>query len=52
MKAFISHASKDKDVISKFVDFLQNLSGDINVFYSSQEGSIRVGSDFTETILD
>lgn len=52
MKVFISHASKDKDVVLHFAHLLETISGDINVFCSSQAGSIRVGADFTEVILN
>ncbi|MBQ2634737.1 MAG: toll/interleukin-1 receptor domain-containing protein [Oscillospiraceae bacterium] len=51
MRIFISHASANKEVVKKFADLLENLSTDISVFCSSQEGSIRVGKNFIETIL-
>lgn len=52
MKVFISHASANKDVVMKFADLLREVSGnEIQVFCSSEAGTIRVGKDFVDVIL-
>ena len=52
MKIFISHASSNKDVVSHFAHLLESVSSDIDVFCSSQEGSVRIGGDFVEAIIE
>ncbi len=52
MRIFISHASKNKDIVLKFADFLEMVSSDIDVFCSSEDGSIKVGKNFIDTIFD
>ena len=51
MKIFISHSSKNSDVVLKFSKFLKTVSNDIEVFCSSEKGSIKVGADFIEKIF-
>lgn len=50
MKIFISHSSKDSDLAKKLSFFLQLINPDIDVFCSSQIGTIRMGSDFEKCI--
>ena len=52
MKVFISHAAMNKEIVLKFAGFLESVSNEIEVFCSSETGSIRVGSDFVETIYE
>lgn len=52
MRIFISHATKNREVVLKFAEFLEIISSDIEVFCSSEEGSIKVGKNFIETIFD
>lgn len=51
MRIFISHSSKNKDVVLKFAEFLEEVSSDIEVFCTSEIGSISVGKDFIEEIF-
>ena len=51
MRVFISHASKNKEIVLKFSRFLENINSDIDVFCSSEKGSIKVGSNFVEAIF-
>lgn len=50
MKVFISHSSKDATMAKKLSIFLESLNPSIEVFCSSQTGSIRVGRDFVKVI--
>ena len=50
MKIFISHASKDGDIATAFSNFLECIHPMIQVFCSSQIGSIKVGSNFAYEI--
>ena len=50
MRIFISHATKNKEVVLKFAEFLESVSSEIEVFCSSENGSIKVGKDFIKTI--
>ena len=50
MRIFISHASKNKEIVLKFADFLEEVNNDIEVFCSSESGNIKVGKNFIETI--
>ena len=43
MRIFISHASKNKEIVLKFADFLEEVNNDIEVFCSSESGNIKVG---------
>ena len=43
MRIFISHATKNKEVVLKFAEFLESVSSEIEVFCSSENGSIKVG---------
>lgn len=51
MRIFISHASKNQEIVLKFAELLEIVSSDIEVFCSSERGSIKVGKDFIETIF-
>ncbi len=42
---------KNKDIVLRFAELLESASGNIEVFCSSEKGSIQVGSDSTEVIL-
>ncbi len=50
MKIFISHSSKDKRLANTLSNFLESLDPSVEVFCSSQIGSIKVGMDFVNTI--
>lgn len=52
MRIFISHAMKNKEVVLKFAEFLESVSSEIEVFCSSENGSIIVGKDFIKTIFE
>lgn len=52
MRIFISHATKNREIVLKFADFLEMSSSDIEVFCSSEEGSIKVGKNFIDMIFD
>lgn len=52
MRIFISHATKNREIVLKFADFLEMVSSDIEVFCSSEEGSIKVGKNFIDMIFD
>ncbi len=51
MRIFISHATKNCEIVLSFAEFLENVSSDIEVFCSSEDGSIKVGKNFIETIF-
>lgn len=51
MKIFISHSSKNKEIVLKFAEFLENVSTAIEVFCSSEKRAIKVGTDFIEKIF-
>ena len=50
MKFFISHANKDEEIAKAFSNFLSNLDVNVNVFCSSQSGTIDQGDDFVKKI--
>lgn len=50
MKIFISHSSKDKRFALSLSAFLESIAPSVEVFCSSQNGSIKVGQDFVRTI--
>lgn len=51
MKIFVSHATKNKDIVLKFAEFLETINSDIKVFCSSEKGSIVGGSNFVDEIF-
>lgn len=51
MRIFISHASKNSEVVLRFADFLESISNELEVFCSSEKRSIKVGQDFVHTIF-
>lgn len=51
MKIFISHAGKNKKIVLKFAEFLESTSSEIEVFCSSEEGSIKTGNNSITDIL-
>ncbi len=50
MKIFISHSTKDRDIVARLSSFLESLSDNIEVFCSSDSGAIPTGNDFIQTI--
>ena len=52
MKIFVSHASKNGEIAIRFARFLEEMSDDIEVFCSSEKGSIKVGKDFVKGVFD
>lgn len=50
MKIFISHSTKDRDIVARLSSFLESLSDNIEVFCSSDSGAIPTGNDFIRTI--
>lgn len=42
MKIFISHSSKNKEIVLKFAEFLENVSTSIEVFCSSEKRAINI----------
>lgn len=52
MRVFISHAEKNSEIVLKFANFLEKASSEIEVFCSSERGSIGVGTNFVKTIFD
>lgn len=52
MKIFISHSSKNRSIILKFARFLESIDSNIEVFCSSEKGSIPTGTNFVKTIFD
>lgn len=52
MRIFISHATKNKEIVLKFAKFLEDISSEIEVFCTSENGSIKPGKDFIETIFE
>ena len=52
MRIFISHATKNREIVLRFAEFLENASSDKIVFCSSEDGSIKVGENFIETIFN
>lgn len=51
MRFFISHSSKNGDIVLRFAKLLESISSEIEVFCSSEKGSISVGTDFVEKIF-
>lgn len=52
MRIFISHATKNKEIVLNFANFLESIDSKIEVFCSSEKGSIKVGKNFIETIFE
>lgn len=52
MKIFISHAGKNKEIVLKFAEFLEMINSNIEVFCSSEKGSIKSGKNFIEVIFE
>lgn len=50
MKIFISHSSKDKGIANAMSNFLEGIEPSVEVFCSSQIGSIKVGQNFVKAI--
>lgn len=50
MKIFISHSSKDKNIANALSNFLESIEPSVEVFCSSQIGSIKVGQNFVKAI--
>lgn len=50
MRIFISHSSKDKHLAISLSNFLESIAPSVEVFCSSQSGSIKVGQDFVKSI--
>lgn len=51
MKIFISHATKNREIVLKFAEFLEIVSSEIEVFCSSEDGNIKIGKNFIELIF-
>lgn len=52
MKIFVSHASKNEEIVLRFAEFLEAVSVEIEVFCSSEKGSIGVGRNYIEDIFE
>lgn len=50
MKVFISHSSEDKQIATILSSLLESIDSTIEVFCSSQIGSIKAGQDFVKAI--
>lgn len=42
MRIFISHATKNKEVVLKFAEFLESVSSEIEVFAPQKMGALRL----------
>lgn len=51
MKIFLNHSTKNKKIALKFADFLESLSGEIEVFCSSEKENISTGQNFNKVIF-
>ncbi|MDD3417583.1 MAG: toll/interleukin-1 receptor domain-containing protein [Lachnospiraceae bacterium] len=51
MRIFISHATKNREPVLKFAELLEEVSSEIEVFCSSEDGSISIGNDFVKVIF-
>lgn len=51
MRFFISHSSKNGDIVLLFAKLLESISSEIEVFCSSEKGSIYVGTDFVDKVF-
>ena len=52
MRIFISHSIKSEKIVLKFAEFLESINSEIEVFCSSEKGSIGTGKNFVKTIFD
>ena len=52
MRIFISHSIKNEKIVLKFAEFLESINSEIEVFCSSERGSIGTGKNFVKTIFD
>ena len=52
MRIFISHSIKNEKIVLKFAEFLESINSEIEVFCSSEKGSIGTGKNFVKTIFD
>ena len=43
MRIFISHSIKNEKIVLKFAEFLESINSEIEVFCSSEKGSIGTG---------
>lgn len=50
MKVFISHSEQDKNIAICLASFFESINHSIDVFCTSEKGSIKSGSDFVKTI--
>ena len=50
MKIFISHSSKDSKIATALSNFIESISPSVEVFCSSQIGSIKAGADFVKSV--
>lgn len=50
MKIFISHANKDEKLALALAAFLESIDASVEVFCTSQAGSIKVGRDYVSSI--
>ena len=51
MRLFISRSSQNQDIVLKFASFLESISSEIEVFCTSEKGSVSVGTNFVEKIF-
>lgn len=51
MRVFISHSTKNKDIVLMFARFLEAVDSKVEVFCSSETGIIAVGENFVEKIF-
>ena len=52
MKVFISHSSKYKKTATALSNFMESISPSVEVFCSSQIGSIKAGEDFVKSVTE
>lgn len=52
MRIFISHSIKNEKIVLTFAEFLESINSEIEVFCSSEKGSIGTGKNFVKTIFD
>ncbi|MBR2724748.1 MAG: toll/interleukin-1 receptor domain-containing protein, partial [Ruminococcus sp.] len=50
MKIFISHSSKDDKIAKALSNFMESISPSVEVYCSSQIGSIKAGEDFVKSV--
>lgn len=51
MRIFISHATKNMQIVRMFAEFLESVSNEIEVFCSCDDGSITAGKNFIKMIF-